>query len=274
VTPEYFSSASIPILRGRGIGGDEDRPGSVAVVVSDAAARQLWGAADPIGKRLVRVARDSSERTTTLEVIGVAGAESDGDVDAARVYAPMATADAVWGGQIVVRTAGDARSFVPRLRAVLRELNPNLSVGNIGTASESRAVRDREAMLSNAAAFAVGAVALVLASLGLYAIIAFSIAQRGHEIGVRMAMGATPRDIVRHFSRIGVKISGIALAIGLPATVIAIRVVQASVVGLTLRNVLGIAMVVPVLLAVAALASWLPARQAGRVDPLFALRSE
>jgi predicted permease len=274
ITPQYFAPGTIPILRGRGIGADEDRPGSVAVVVNEVAARRLWGDADPIGKRFVRRARDSSETTTTLEVIGVAGQASTDDFDAARVYAPMTTADAIWGGRIVVRTAGDARSFVPRLRAVLREVNPDLSIGNAVTVAESRAARDREAMLSNVAAFAVGAAALVLASLGLYAIIAFSIAQRGHEIGVRMAMGATPQDIVRYFSRIGVKISAIALAIGLPVTVVAIRLVQASVVGLTLRNVLGIAMVVPVLLAVAALASWLPARHAGRVDPLFALRSE
>ena len=274
VSPQYFPSADIRILRGRAIGVEEDRPGSVAVVVNDAAARRLWPDSDPVGKKLVRRARDSSETATTLEVIGVVASSPNDEPDTPRVYAPLSTADAVWGGHVLVRTAGDARSFAPRLRAVLRDADRDISIANVVTLAETNAARDREAWLSNVAAFGVGAAALVLASLGLYAIIAFSIAQRGHEIGVRMAMGATPRDIIRHFSRIGVKISAIALAIGLPVTVIAIRVVQASVVGLTLRNVLGITVVIPVLLGVAALASWLPARHAGRVDPLFALRSE
>lgn len=274
VTPQYFSSANIPILRGRGIGVEEDRRGSVVAVVNDAAARRLWPDGDPVGKRIVRRPSDSSETQVTLEIIGVAGPSPSDEPDTPRLYTPMSTADAVWLGHIVVRTAGGARAFAPRLRSVLRELDPDLSIANVTTLVELRADREREAWLSNVAAFAVGAAALILASLGLYAIIAFSIAQRGHEIGVRMAMGATPRDIVGHFSRIGVKISALALAIGLPVTVIAIRVVQASVVGLTLRNVVGIATVIPVLLAVAALASWLPARRAGRVDPLFALRSE
>jgi ABC-type antimicrobial peptide transport system permease subunit len=110
--------------------------------------------------------------------------------------------------------------------------------------------------------------------LGLYAIIAFAVEQRTREIGIRLAIGATSGEVVRHFFRHGIKVTSIALVIGLPITVAGIRVVQASVLGFTLHNVAAVLLVVPVLILIAALASWLPARRAGRVDPLIALRSE
>ena len=120
----------------------------------------------------------------------------------------------------------------------------------------------------------VGAAALLLASLGLYAIIAFAVTQRTREIGIRLAMGSTPTGVVRHFFRNGLIVSAIGLGIGLPITIAGIYVVKASVIGFTVQNVAAVAVVVPVLIAVAALASWLPARRAGRVDPVIALRSE
>ena len=134
--------------------------------------------------------------------------------------------------------------------------------------------RQRESLQSNAAALAVGTAALLLASLGLYAIIALAVAQRTREIGVRLAVGASPASVVRMFLGNGLKVSLIGLAIGVPLTVAGIRVVQASVVGFTLEKVAAVLIVIPVLIGVAVLASWLPARRAGRVDPLAALRSE
>jgi putative ABC transport system permease protein len=98
--------------------------------------------------------------------------------------------------------------------------------------------------------------------------------QRTREIGIRLAMGSTAGGVVRHFFREGVRVSAIGLAIGLPVTVAGIRMVQANLLGFSLQNVAAVMAVVPVLIAVAALASWLPARRAGRVDPLIALRSE
>src|SRR5262249_27099448 len=162
-------------------------------------------------------------------------------------------------------------TFLPQLRAAVREAEPYAALGDVATLAERYESQRREAVESNAAAFAIGIAALLLASLGLYAIIAFSVAQRTREIGVPLAMGASPSRVVRHFFSDGVRVSMIGLAIGLPATVIGIRVVKASVLGLTIHNVGAVIIVVPVLIAVAGLASWLPARRAGRVDPLIAL---
>lgn len=274
VSPGYFATRDIPLLKGRDIGREEDQPGSVAVVIDQKVASRLWPGADPIGRRLVRRS-DLSGESTALVVIGVAGRAPYEDVERApRVYVPIATAKALRGVDISVRTSGVARPFVTPIRAAIQEIEPLATVGNVSTLAEQSAGRRREALLSNLAAFAVGAAVLLLASLGLYGIIAFAVAQRTREIGVRLAMGATSGDVVRHFFKGGLKVTAIGLAIGLPATVAAIVVVKASLLGFTVQKVAAVTLVVPVLIAIAALASWLPARRAGRVDPLDALRSE
>jgi putative ABC transport system permease protein len=278
VSPNYFATLGIPIVRGRAIGVEDDRGGSGAVVLNEEAAKLLWPGEDPIGKHLLRRERDREGREAQparLEVIGVAGAAPYSmETSAPEIFAPLSDAAFVGEVMIDVRTASDARAFVPSIRAAIREAEPFLGVRDITTLAEQYALSRREGFQANLAAFAVGAAALVLASLGLYAIIAFAVAQRTREIGIRLAIGATSREIVRQFLRTGIKVTAIGLAIGLPATVAAIRVVQASVFGFTLHNVVAVTVVVPVLIAVAALASWLPARRAGRVDPLIALRSE
>ena len=273
VTADYFSTLGIAITSGRAIGADDDHSGSRVVIISDSAAARLWPKQNAIGKQLVRRSFDDVE--TTLEVIGVArvpvGEDED---DTPRVFVPLSTSESLGESRISVRTAGDARAFVPRLRAGMREVDQYATVGNVTTLAEWYESQRLEAVQSNLAAFAVAAAALLLASLGLYAIIAFAVAQRTREIGVRMSLGATPSGVVRQFFRHGVRLSAIGLAIGIPVTVVGIRLVQASVVGFSLRNVAAVLAVIPVLLGIAALASWLPARRAGSVDPLVALRAE
>ena len=274
VSPDYFATRGMPLVRGRAIGVEEDHPGSSTVVVNQAAAELLWPGEDPIGKRLTRRAGDVGP-SAALEVIGLAGiAPYDKHEVTPMVYAPLSTAASGWMSAIAVRTSGDARPYVAPIRAAIRELEPYAAVGDVITLAERYAGQRREEVQSNAAAFAVGIAALLLASLGLYAIIAFAVTQRTREIGIRLAMGSTPRGIVRHFFRDGLMVSGIGLAIGLPITIAGIYVVKASLIGFTLQNVAAVMVVVPVLIAVAALASWLPARRAGRVDPVIALRTE
>jgi putative ABC transport system permease protein len=275
VSADYFSTLGIPLDRGRSIGEEEDRPGSLAVVVNRRAAELLWPSQDPIGKRLVRKPRSEGDAPVTLEVIGVSGtAAYDDELPSPMVYAPMATAPSAWYARMHVRVGGDARGLVPSIRAAVREAEPLIAIGNVSTLAEQYADRRREVVQSNLAAFAVGFIVLLLASLGLYAIIAFAVAQRTREIGVRLAMGATPIGVARHFFIGGISVSAIGLAIGLPVTIAAIRVVKANALGFTLQNVTAVLLVIPALFGVAAAASWLPARRAARVDPVTALRAE
>ena len=293
VTAGFFTTRGIPVLRGRAIGPDDDRRGSLAVVVNEEAAERLWPGENPIGKRVIRRDDESGAASTTLEVIGVSGQPVyEAEESSPQLYVPIANAS-IWQDDprapipesqtrmyesliLAVRTVNgsNARDYMPQLRAAIREIEPYATIGNVSTLAERYASKRREAAETNLAAFGVGAVALLLASLGLYAIIAFAVAQRTREIGVRMAVGATSRDVVRHFFRGGLVVTAIGLAIGLPLTVAGIRIVQASVIGFTFRQLAPVFMVVPVLIGVAAMASWLPARRAGRVDPLVALRSE
>ena len=289
VSAGWFSTLGIPILRGRAIGTDEDRGGSVAIVVNEDAARRLWPGQDPIGKRLLRRPRvvaategyriqgaSPVDEVTSVEVIGVAGkAPYDHEPAVPRVFAPLSNAGMVYVATIAVRSSGpDARALVPGIRRAIGEVDPLTTVGDVATLAEQYASLERETAQSHLAAFAVAAAALLLASLGLYAIIAFAVAQRTREIGVRLAIGAAPRDVVRHFFRHGMLVTTVALAIGLPITIAGIMVVKASLIGFTVQNVTAVVLVVPILILVAALASWLPARRAARVDPLVALRSE
>ena len=274
VSPAYFETRELPIQHGRALVPQDDLAGSTAVVVNEAAAEALWPGENPVGKRLARRS-DDGRQTTPLDVVGVVGAAPyEGPAPTPTVYAPLSTASNGWDFEIAVHTTGDARTFLPQLRAAVREVEPYAVLGDIGTLAERYESQRREAVQSNAAALAVGIVALLLASLGLYAIIAFAVAQRTREIGVRLAMGASPARVVRHFFRDGVRVSAIGLAIGLPATVIGILVVKASVLGFTIHSVASVLLVIPVLIGVAALASWLPARRAGRVDPMITLRAE
>lgn len=286
VSPGYFATLGIPLVRGRSIGVEDDRAGFTGVVINEETARRLWPGENPIGKRLVRQERADPEEgiilnsprgsPAALEVIGVAGSLSyQGNRTTPMLFTPMANAASVWSASLAVRTAGgSARAVVPAIRAAIREVDPLATVGDVATLAERYEARAREETLSNAGAFAVGVAALLLASLGLYAIIAFGVAQRTREIGVRLAIGATSGDVVRRFFRDGLTVTAIGLAIGLPVTVAGIRLVQANLLGFTLQNVAAVMLVVPVLIIIAALASWLPARRAGRVDPLIALRSD
>lgn len=293
VTAGFFATRVIPVVRGRVIGADDDRRGSVVVVVNEETATRLWPGENPIGKRLFRRESEDGAKGTTLDVIGVVGQPA---YEAAEVepllYVPMSNAS-IWQDDpripppvnqfrmyesliVAARTAtgSDARAFMPQIRAAIREVEPYATVGGVTTLAERYAAKQSEATQSNLAAFGIGFIALALASVGLYGIIAFAVAQRTREIGLRMAVGATAGDVVRHFFRGGIVVTAIGLAIGLPVTVGGIRLVQANLIGFSLRQLAPVLLVVPVLIGVAALASWLPARRAGRVDPLVALRSE
>lgn len=287
VSAGYFATFGIPMLRGRALNDDDHRPGFNGVVINEETARRMWPGENPIGKRLLRREPDALPEGMTylnsteglpavVEVIGVSGSLSyDGNRTTPLLFTPIANAASLWSASLAVRTSGaNASVLVPAIRIAMREVDPLATVENVMTLAERYEAQAREEMLSNAGAFAVGVAALLLASLGLYAIIAFGVAQRTREIGIRLAVGATAGDVVQQFLRDGLKVTGVALAIGLPLTIAGIRLVQAQQLEFSLMNAAAVMLVVPVLIAIAALASWLPARRAGRVDPLVALRSE
>jgi ABC-type antimicrobial peptide transport system permease subunit len=174
----------------------------------------------------------------------------------------------------VVRTAVDPASLVPRIRTEVNALDPDVPVAGVATLESWVTKARAQTRFLLALITSLAGLALVLAALGLYGVISYSARQRTREIGVRVALGASDRDVVRLILGHGMTIAGIGIALGLAASVALTRVVTSYLVGVTPTDPITFAGVPVVLLAVSAVASYLPARRASIVDPVHALREE
>jgi hypothetical protein len=257
---------------------------SFPVVVGSDLASALWGGANAIGRTIEPpMLQGMADESVTMTVVGVydasqpflrrrfGGGAGSGN-PTFRVYTARGKE---WRrDRIFVRTRGPAEPFVPALRRLIEYRAPLLPVSSARTLAQIDADDNRELLSMAAVAGAGGALALLLASLGLYGVVALAVQQRTREIGIRIAVGASPARLVRMFVGSGLRIGVIALLIGLPLSIAGMRLLlaQGFVIGPEV-NVwligLGIA---SILLGVAAAATWIPARRAARVDPATALR--
>lgn len=276
VDPEYFATLGVPILRGRAI-EPSDVSGAPLVAVVDAdVARRAWPAQDPVGRTL---AMGRGDDETSVTVVGVAGRvrmTSDPSRETPVIYAARRQLPDTTSMTLVVRTAGDARTLAPAVRTELTAVDPDLVV-NVSLLAERLRQARTELAHASAGAVACGLVALLLACVGLYGMIATSVTERTREIGVRIALGADRARVIRHFVGRGLRVTLIALGVGLPLAWATVALVGAGVVGvraLAPEVAVGLAGVAVLLTAVALLSSWIPARRSSSVDPVRALRTE
>ncbi len=271
---DYFQAMGIPLRRGRLPGAGDTEKTRPVVVIDEELARRFWPDGDPIGAHLVW--RRGEGAKLSGEIVGVVG--SVHWISAAERPQPTTY---FWFPQdpgrqlsVVVRTAGDPAAMAGAMAAQVREIDPSQPVAEI------RAMRDyvsadlaqpRFTMLL-LATFA--AAALVLAAIGLYGVIAFSVAQRTREIGVRVALGAQHRDVLRLVMGRGFLLTATGLAIGIGGTIALGRLLAGLLYGVRTSDPLTLLAVALFLAAVSALATYLPARRATRVDPTVALRAE
>ena len=279
--PGWFALLDVPILLGRDVSFDDTAVTDYPIVVGSDLARQLWGEANPIGRTLTSPgqggpagSRDSVD--VVMTVVGVFDASrpnTRGDA-IARVF--TARGQKWRRDMILVRTRGGAEAFIPELRRLIRAEAPSLPMTQMQTLAQ---IDDNEIRVTiRVAALVAGgaALALLLASLGLYGVIALAVNQRRREIGIRIAVGAKPMRVARMFLASGVRVSAIALALGLPISMGALHLalVQGTVIAPQVNVwVVGIGIAV-ILLLVAAAATWIPARRAALVDPATTLRVE
>ena len=176
--------------------------------------------------------------------------------------------------RVLVRTRGPAEPFLPELRRFIRAAAPSLPVSSMQTLAQADAKEYRDTLRSAMLAGAAGALALLLASLGLYGVVSLAVQQRTREIGIRIAVGAQPARVARMFLASGVRVGVVALTLGLPLSVIGLKVaVSRGIVIAPGVNVYMIgAVIAVVLLTIASAATWMPARRAARVDPALTLR--
>jgi predicted permease len=274
VTPGYLEALRIPVKEGRALGPRDDATAPHVVVINETLARQLWPGESALGKRV------GGGGAGWREVVGVVGAVRHRGLaqDAApEVYIPMLQAPGeVWewfdrSMTLVVRGA-DAAALAPVVRRTVRAGDPTLPVFDVRPLAESMALTQSGSRFNTLLLTALAVTGLVLALVGIYGVISYFVSQRTHEIGVRLALGATARDVVRLVVREGVVIGAIGVGIGLLAALGATRVLQALLFGVSTTDPLVLVGSGAVLFGAALLASYLPARRAARVEPLISLR--
>jgi putative ABC transport system permease protein len=284
ITPEYFEVLGIPILRGRTFDPSEGREGRSAVIINQAFANKHWPGEDVLGKR-VRMIRDASDlrsaalKQPLLTVVGVvADVKQNWDPNVPLepvMYVPYHLGQSARAMAIVARTlSGDALSLTPLVRNALQKANSSIPLIDPMTLSDMLA-RNRWFQRAFSIIFAVfGAVGLFLALVGIYGVLSYSVNQRTQEIGIRMAIGGQSWSILKLVVGHALKLALLGVAIGLAGSYAVTRVMASILVGVRPTDTLTFVAVAVGLTSVAALASYLPARRAARLDPVKALRSE
>ena len=274
VSPGNFETLGIPLLRGRDFTDRDDEKAPYVAVVNETFVKQYWPHQDPIGRHF----RSVNDPTHSIEVVGVA---KDARYIFVRgpeyplVYFPFAQHAGTSLETLQVRTAGDPKAMIPELERAIESVAPDLPVFEVKTMTEALYTLNGFLAYEVAAglAAAMGILGLVLSVVGVYGVISYTASQRSHEIGVRMALGAQPRQILRMILRQGIVIVAIGLGLGVLAALAAARVVGTFLAVSPTDPATYVA--VSVLLTLVALAACaIPARRAMRVDPMAALHYE
>ena len=273
VSPKYFETMGTHIRRGRGFAAADGRNAPLVMVVSESMARKLWPGQDAIGQ-CVRVSADTVPCT---QVVGIAqdikrGSLSD---DAGlQYYVPIDQRERTMPGGLFVRIRGNAPQFADQLRRALQPVMPGVSYVTAMPLDDVLGSQTKSWTIGAAMFTIFGALALLVAAVGLYSVIAYNVVQRTHEIGVRVALGARSSDLVRLVVGEGLRVSLAGLVIGCLIALGAARYVGPLLFDVSPRDPLVIGGVGVTLLLVAILASAMPAWRASRVDPSVALRGD
>lgn len=272
VSPRYFETLGVPIIRGRELTGEEAWEKGGAVILNATMARQLWPGEDAVGKRL-RVRRREGQ---WLEVVGVVQDMREWGLDAeARpaMYLPYIEAP-VPGMIVVVRSGYESSGLVGQLAAEVRKVDPAQPIARVTTLESQVGALVAGPRLSAWLMGFFAVLALALAAIGIEGVVACSVAQRTREIGVRMALGARVEDVIRMIVRESLAPVGLGAVIGLLGAVAVSQALSSQIFGIAPTDAVTFVFVPALLLAVALLASLIPALRAAQIDPALTLRSE
>ena len=279
VTPSFFETLRIPLLRGRYL-TDQDREGTRPVAVIDQEfVRRYWPGEEPLGKRFTFGPPDGVSDTTRnewIEVVGVVGHTAHEGLDAdarLQLYLPYRQVAQPFMA-IAVRTQGSPERYVNLVREAVRSVDPDQPISDVSEMEEllSRSVGQRRLSMMLLSLFS--GIALVLASVGIYGVMSYSVTQRARELGVRIALGADRSDVLRLVLRQGMGLALVGIGIGLGAALGLTRLIESQLYGVAATDPLTFALVAGVLAATAFLANLIPAVRAMRMDPAVVLREE
>jgi putative ABC transport system permease protein len=275
VSPGYLETLGVPLLRGRFIDERDVRSAPKVALINETMAQSHWPGEDPLGRRFTMGA--GGDRVYT--VVGIVGDVRSAGLDrpaGPELYVPLDQIDIqfMWPANLAVRAAGDPLALVPSLRRAIAEVDPTQPVSNVQTMSAvvDFELANRNTQLTLTSAFAL--LAIVLAGVGLYGTLSYTVSQSANEIGLRMALGARQGTVVGVVVRSALLTTAVGIAVGLVAAFALTRTIASFLYGVSPTDPATAAGVAALLLLVAVLAAFVPARRAANVDPMTALRAE
>jgi predicted permease len=271
ISPDYFTVLRASLLRGRSFTEDDEDGKPLVAIIDESTAQKYWPTSDPLGRR-VRFTRDRTKPWTTIvgivKDIKVDGLDTDG---VPHIYVSTYQ-DSNKRLSVVLRTSLPAGVLEPQIRREIQSIDPTLPIFAVASMND---VLDRSLATRSFSADLVGGfagLAALLASIGIYGVLAYLVGQSSREIGIRMALGARREDILRMFLRRGAVLAGVGVVVGLIISATSASVMASLLYGVRPHDP-AVFLIVPLLLfTIAVLASYLPARRATKVDPLIALR--
>jgi putative ABC transport system permease protein len=276
VSPEYFTTMGIRLVRGRFPTPDDRADRTPAVVVNEALVKRYWPNEDPIGKQ-VRLGAPENYLNPPSTIVGIVGDTPDAGLNAPAfpaVFMPHAVAPWWSFFTFVVRTSGPPEAVTASVRRELRALFPMTAIRNVRTMDVvlDQSVAPARVSMRLIGAFAI--VALITAALGVFGVLSFIVSQRTRELGIRMALGAAPSDVRRMVVAYGGRLALAGLLIGLAGSFALTRLIASMLFGIEPTDPVTFGAVSAILLGIGLVASWLPARRATKIDPIAALRSD
>ena len=271
VTPDYFRAIGLPLLKGRSLTERDTKDAPPTVLINRALAERIFADEDPIGKRLV--ALDGKPH----EIVGIVGDARQWGLDRPadpEIYFPFAQINISSEATLVVRAAGDPAGLTDAVRRAVREVNGDAPVFRVKTMMEVVAGSTAQQRFNMVLMTVFAGVALVMAAIGMYGVISYSVTQRTHEIGVRMALGASTGAVVKLVVGQGMILASAGVAIGLGASFALTRLMSSLLFGVSPTDPLTFTVISLILVGVALVACFVPARRATRIDPMIALRYE
>jgi predicted permease len=280
VTAGFFDAMRIPLLRGRLLTSADAADATPAIVVDEEFAKRLWPDREPIGQRIANGAVPNSNPPVLRwrTVVGIVGHVKNNALDQVgreQIYVPIAqTPFPVRNMYLTVRASGDPAAMASSIQRTVRTLDPSLPVYEVKTMDAWLDATVSPRRFNVMLLLAFGALALTLAAIGTYGVIAYSVSQRTQEIGIRMALGASRQDVLRMVVGGGLRLAIAGVLVGVALSLAAGRFVSTLLFGVRATDPLTFSAVAAALLATAVFAAWIPARRATRVDPMVALRYE
>jgi putative ABC transport system permease protein len=275
VSPRYFETLRIPLLRGRSLADSDDENAQPVALINQAAARRLFPGEDPLGRRIgIQVVGSALDWLSVVGVVGDVRSRALAREEEPVLYGTVAQRRAPWlrWASIAIRTPRPEREALSMLRETLLRIDPNQPVHDLTSVAGMKARALETQRLQAALIDSFGALALVLAAIGTYGVLSHGVQQRTAEIGVRVALGATSADVARLVLSLALRPVLLGLALGLPAAALAARLLEAQLFGVRAGDPLTFTATAALLASASVLAALAPARRALRVDPAVALR--